>query len=198
MHRGIIRGITSVLALAPTAALAHPSAGTTVGFVQGFAHPIGGLDHVLAMVAIGILAFQLGGRALWALPATFVTVMALGGLTGAAGVTLPYAEVGITLSVVVLGALIAARVKLPLVAAVTAAAVFAVFHGHAHGSEMPQEAVALVYGAGFMLATVVLHGAGLALGASASRIGQAVQEISVRAAGTAVAITGIVLVAGLM
>ena len=146
------------------AALAHTGAGAASSFAHGFVHPIGGLDHVLAMVAVGLYAALLGGRALWLVPATFVGVMAIGGALGHGGLALPYAEIGIALSVIVLGLAVALRISLPTLAAMALAGLFAIFHGHAHGAEMPQTISGHDYAAGFMLATALLHGVGIALG----------------------------------
>jgi urease accessory protein len=154
----------AALAVIPTAALAHPGLGDAHDFVHGFAHPLGGLDHLLAMIAVGIFAWQLGGRALWLLPATFVLVMALAGALGLAGVPLPGVEIGIAASVLVLGAVVALRLKPPVAIAMGLVALFAIFHGHVHGSEMPLDAAAAVYAAGFLAATALLHLAGIALG----------------------------------
>ena len=113
-------------------------------------HPLGGLDHVLAMVAVGLYAALLGGRALWLVPGTFVAVMALGGALGMAGYALPYTEIGIALSVIVLGLAVALRISLPTLAAMALAGLFAIFHGHAHGAEMPQDLSGYEYAAGFL------------------------------------------------
>jgi urease accessory protein len=150
--------------LAPTAALAHTGVGDTSGFMHGFMHPLGGLDHQLAMILVGIFAYQLGGRALWLVPLTFVGVMAIGGLLGVAGIPVPFIELGIALSVIVLGAIVAFGVKVPVAAAMGIVGLFAIFHGHAHGSEMPMDASGLEYGLGFMLATAILHAVGIGIG----------------------------------
>ena len=163
MRRSLPRPIVA-LSLIPTAALAHTGAGSASGFFQGFAHPVGGLDHVLAMVTVGLLAWQLGGRALWLVPAAFVAAMALGGWLGIAGIALPHVELGIALSVVVLGAVVALGIKAPLAVAMGLAGLFAVFHGHAHGAEMPHDATGTAYAAGFLMATALLHLSGIALG----------------------------------
>ena len=160
--------LAAALTLIPTAALAHP--GHAHGLVQGFAHPLGGIDHILAMVAVGIFAWQLGGRALWLVPASFVLMMAVGGALGTAGVAVPFVEAGIIASVIVLGAAVALRVKTPVAVAVAMVAAFAVFHGHAHGTEMPLDASGALYAAGFMLATALLHMGGIALGMAIGRI----------------------------
>jgi len=150
--------------LAPTAALAHTGVGDTSGFMHGFMHPLGGLDHQLAMILVGIFAYQLGGRALWLVPLIFVGVMAIGGLLGVAGIPVPFIELGIALSVIVLGAIVAFGVKVPVAAAMGIVGLFAIFHGHAHGSEMPMDASGLEFGLGFMLATAILHAVGIGIG----------------------------------
>lgn len=180
-------------ALLPTAALAHTGAGEASGFAHGFWHPIGGLDHVLAMVAVGAFAARLGGRALWIVPTAFVAMMAVGGFAGMEGIALPFVETGIAMSVVVLGLAVALGWKLPAAAASALAGLFAVFHGHAHGAEMPVDASGLGYAAGFMLATALLHGAGLGL--AAGRIG-ARSKLALQAGGGAMALAGVALLGG--
>ncbi|MEH3117635.1 MAG: HupE/UreJ family protein [Methylorubrum populi] len=157
-------GLTAGLLLLPHAALAHPGHGEAGGLAQGFLHPVGGADHVLAMVAVGLLAALYGGRALLALPLAFLAMMALGAGLGMAGVALPYAEVGIGLSVVAFGLALALRVAAPLAALTALVGGFAVFHGLAHGAEMPENASGLAYGFGFLAATAALHLAGIGLG----------------------------------
>ncbi len=191
-----LRSVLVSLALLPGAAFAHTGAGHAHGFVQGFAHPIGGLDHLLAMVAVGLFAAYLGGRALWLVPATFVGVMALGGLLGVSGAALPYVELGIALSVVVLGLLVALRWNFPVAGAMAIAGVFAVFHGYAHGTELPENASGLAYGIGFMIATAVLHLAGIAIGlAFASRGTGNLGRRLVQTGGGAIALAGVVIAA---
>ena len=184
------------VALAPAIASAHTGIGATTGFLHGFWHPIGGIDHVLAMVAVGLLAAQIGGRALWAVPATFVAIMAAGGTLGMAGVALPAVEVGIALSVLVLGLVVLAGRRWPLGLAMALVAVFAVFHGHAHGSEMPVDASGLSYGLGFMLATALLHLAGIGLGIGLGRLAATEGGRLIQASGAAIALAGVVLLAG--
>jgi urease accessory protein len=157
------RLLALAFALMPTAALAHPGHDVH-GLVHGFAHPFGGFDHLIAMVAVGLYAWQLGGRALWLVPATFVAVMAAAGALGIAGMPLPGVEIGIAASVIVLGAIVALRVKMPVAIAAALVGVFAVFHGHAHGTEMPLDASGVAFAAGFLAATALLHVAGIALG----------------------------------
>jgi urease accessory protein len=184
--------------LAPTAAWAHPGHGEAVGFVQGFVHPVTGLDHVLAMVAVGLFAANLGGRALWAVPLSFVSVMAIGGALGVAGIAVPFVEAGIALSVIVLGLAVALRWKAPVAAAMALVGLFALFHGHAHGSEMPIDAAGFEYGMGFILATALLHGAGLALGLGFARFGRATAPRAVQFGGVAMAVAGLGILTGVI
>src|SRR5262245_25694561 len=158
--------IISALVFLSTAAEAHTGIGISSGFQHGFGHPFSGLDHILAMVAAGLYAAFLGGRALYLVPAAFVAMMAVGGCLGIGGINLPFVEAGIGLSVLVLGAAVALRIGLPTLAAVTLVGSFAVFHGHAHGAEMPVDASGLSYALGFMLATGVLHVIGIGFGLS--------------------------------
>jgi len=148
------------------AAFAHSGAGSN-GFSAGFYHPVLGYDHLLAMVSVGVLSAQMGGRAVWTVPATFVTVMAAGGLVGLAGIALPIVETGIILSVIVLGGAIAAERRISANLAHFFVGLFALFHGHAHGSEMPVLASPALYAAGFILSTAILHLTGVALGLGA-------------------------------
>ena len=141
----------AALFLAPSLAFAHTGVGDTLGFVHGFSHPLSGLDHVLAMVMVGVLAWQLGGRAVWVVPATFVLVMAGGGALGMMGVAIPFVEIGIALSVIILGAIVALGIRAPVAIAAGIVGLFAIAHGHAHGAEMPAAAAGMAYAAGFML-----------------------------------------------
>ena len=192
--RKLLSGLTLAAAtLAPVAAFAHAGHGEHSGFIHGFMHPIAGLDHILAMVTVGLLAYQIGGRALWLVPATFLAVMAAGGLLGVAGVSFYFVEPGIAASVVVLGIIVALAVKPPVTVAMALVALFAVFHGYAHGIEAPLDGSAAVYGAGFMLATALLHAAGIAFGMLVGRIAAAQGPLGYRLAGSAVALTGLVI-----
>ena len=176
----------TALALSPTLAHAHPGH-AAVDFAGGFAHPLLGPDHLLAMLAVGLWAAQLGGRARWFVPAAFVSVMTLGAALGMTGAHLPLVEQGIIASVLVLGVLIAAAARLPLAASVALVGVFALFHGFAHGAEMPASA----NGLGFVLATAALHAVGLALGATAGKFARIEW---VRFAGAAMAVTAVFLI----
>ncbi|MDO8812925.1 MAG: HupE/UreJ family protein [Gallionella sp.] len=178
--------------LLPSFAYAHVGAGEASGFMHGLAHPIGGLDHICAMLAVGIWAAQMGGRSLWAVPLTFVGVMALGGMLPMLGISLPFVEQGIVLSVLLLGVLIAASVRLPLWLSSGMVGMFALWHGHAHGAEMPELAFGMGYALGFMLATALLHAAGIAFGLGMQRISR---ERLVHAAGAGIALCGVYLAA---
>jgi urease accessory protein len=190
--------LAAAAALMPTVALAHTGHGAASGFLHGLAHPVGGLDHVLAMVMAGILAWQIGGRALWLVPLTFVSMMAIGGALGVAGMAVPAVELGIALSVVVLGTVVAFGAKAPLAVLLALVGVFAVFHGHAHGAELPADASGLGYGLGFLIATALLHLAGIGLGSAIGRIGQRTSPIAVRAVGGLVALAGVGVLTGLV
>lgn len=146
----------------PILSYAHTGVGDTAGFGHGLAHPFTGLDHLLAMIAVGLWAAQMGGRALWLVPFTFVSIMALGSVLGMSGLALPFFESGILLSLLVLGVLIAATVRLALLASCMLVAVFALFHGYAHGSELPSALSAAAYATGFLLTTALLHLLGVA------------------------------------
>jgi urease accessory protein len=148
----------------PSFALAHTGVGDASGLLSGFAHPLGGLDHLCAMIGVGLWAAQRGGRAIWLVPLAFVAVMAFGGLLGAVGIAIPFVERGIIASVLILGILIAAAIRLPLLASALIVGAFALFHGHAHGAEMPLTASGLMYGIGFLASTSLLHLAGVGLG----------------------------------
>lgn len=185
------------LALSPTVAFAHTGIGATSGFWHGVSHPISGLDHILAMVTVGLFAWQLGGRALWMVPAAFVGLMALGGALGMAGIGMPFVETGIALSVIVLGAAVALNPRAPVAAAAALVGFFALFHGHAHGAEMPEDAGGLAYALGFMLATALLHAAGIGAGFGLGRL-SARTPMLMRGAGALVSLAGVGILAGVV
>ncbi len=173
-----------LLAFLPGPALAHPVHDTGT-VLAGVAHPLGGADHILAMVALGLLAAQVGGRALWALPVTFVSAMLAGGLLGFAGIGFPAVEPLILASVIVLGAMVALALRAPMPVLVTMVAAFGAAHGWAHGAEGPATGIA-AYAAGFALATALLHGAGLLAG-------RAIPVLVLRGAGVVAALSGAAL-----
>jgi urease accessory protein len=185
--------LAALLAVAASPALAHTGVGPAAGFGAGFGHPIGGLDHILAMVAVGILAAQLGGRAIWIVPGAFVGMMIVGAVLGITGVGVPFVEQGIVGSIIILGAVVAIGRRLPLALAVGLVGVFAVFHGHAHGTEMPVNAAGLAYGIGFAAATVLLHAMGVGLGLGAQTASEKLAPAAVRIGGAAIAAAGLAL-----
>ena len=191
-----VRSLGGSAALAVlVAAPAHAHAGGAVaGIAQGALHPLLGADHLLAMVAVGLWAAQRGGRATWLLPLTFLAAMVGGAVLGATGVALPGVEQGILLSVLLLGALVAAAVRVRPLAGAAVVAAFALLHGHAHGTEMPTSVAGLAYGAGFALATAALHAAGV-LAALGLRRGAADRAgaVALRLAGAAIGIGGVAL-----
>jgi len=146
------------------AALAHTRGGEGTGFLAGLAHPVSGLDHVLAMIAVGLWGAQLGPPAVWLLPVTFPMVMAFGGTLGLVGVKIPGIEIGIALSAIGLGAAVLFEARPKLAVAATLVGFFAIFHGHAHGSELPPGGNAILYSIGFVIATGLLHATGIAIG----------------------------------
>ena len=156
--------VALLLAAASSAALAHTESGQATGFLTGLLHPVSGLDHVLAMVAVGLWGAQLGAPAIWLLPVTFPMVMALGGVLGLLGMPLPGVELGIAASAILLGAVVMTERRPPLFAAVVLVGFFAVFHGHAHGTEPPPGQSGLLYSLGFVVATGCLHAIGIAIG----------------------------------
>ena len=182
----------------PTIASAHPGHDGAPGFIHGFLHPLGGVDHILAMVAVGLFAARLGGRALWLVPASFVVTMAAAGFAGMAGLALPYVEAGIALSILVLGAAIALETTMPVAAAMGLVAFFAVFHGHAHGTEMPQTMSGLAYGTGFVAATAALHALGIGFGLVIGRSGETFGRRVLQVGGSVAALAGAALLAGAM
>jgi urease accessory protein len=147
-----------------TTAQAHVGAGAAGGFVSGFMHPMSGLDHIVAMVSVGLWGAQLGRPAIWVLPVTFPLVMAVGGFLGLVGVALPGVEIGIALSALLLGTMVLLAARPPLLAAGGLVTVFAIFHGYAHGTELPPGGNRLLYSVGFIVATGALHVCGIAIG----------------------------------
>lgn len=177
----------AVVATVSAPALAHVEAGQATGLLSGFLHPISGLDHVLAMVAVGLWGAILGTPAVWVLPIAFPLVMAMGALLGFLGVPLPGVEYGIAASAILLGAAVAFEVRPPVAFAALLVGVFAIFHGYAHGSELPPGQSALLFSMGFVIATGALHAVGIGIGALKGRVwGGAV----LRAAGSMVAAGG--------
>ena len=185
--------LISLLIVMPEIALAHAPEGAGGGFVTGFLHPIMGVDHLVAMVAVGLWGAFLGERALWILPIVFPSIMAVGAAFGIVGLEIPLVEFVIALSGVGLGALIALRVRAPLAIAMVLVGIFAIFHGYAHGVEMPEQISAITYSAGFVIGTGLLHLAGVAIG-FATRLPRG--ELLVRGCGGVISAIGLSYLVG--
>jgi urease accessory protein len=179
--------------LSVTPALAHFTGNAATGFASGFLHPLTGLDHMLAMVSVGIWGAILRAPAIWLLPICFPLIMAFGGVLGVIGMPLPASELLIALSVLVLGALVAFERRLPVPTALIIVGIFAIAHGHAHGAELPHSADALAFTIGFVFATGLLHLAGIAIGfLTRWQTGM----VTIRACGCSVAIAGCYFIYG--
>jgi urease accessory protein len=187
--------LASALLLACGPVLAHAQEGQAAGFVTGLLHPISGLDHVVAMIAVGLWGAQLGRPAIWVLPVTFPLVMAMGGFLGLIGVPLPATELGIAVSALALGLAVAAAWRPPLGVAAVMVGFFAIFHGYAHGTELPVGQSGLTYSLGFVMATGCLHAFGIAIGVV--HIWPA-GRIVLRALGALVAAAGVYFLAGVI
>ena len=185
--------LISLLILIPEIVLAHAPEGAGGGFVTGFLHPIMGVDHLVAMVAVGLWGAFLGERALWILPIVFPSIMAVGAAFGIVGLEIPLVEFVIALSGVVLGVLIALRVRAPLAIAMVLVGIFAIFHGYAHGVEMPEQISAITYSAGIVIGTGLLHLAGVAIG-FATRLPRG--ELLVRGCGGVISAIGLSYLVG--
>lgn len=196
MRYARVGGLAAFVTALPLAGLAHGGPGAQGGLVQGFAHPLTGPDHVLAMVAVGVLAAVPGGRAVWAVPAAFVGAMLAGALLGRAGAGMPLVEPVIALSVIMLGGAVAAGLRLPTAVAMGLVGVFGLFHGHAHGSEGAGAAAFLPYAGGFVAATVLLHLAGIGVGRSVDLLGAAAALWLRRLIGAVGAFAGVAILVG--
>lgn len=195
LHLGRIAAAVAIAVVAgPDGAAAHVPGTHGAGFGHGFAHPFGGLDHLLAMVAVGLWAALRGGRLLWGLPAAFLAAMAAGGLLGLAGAPLVLVEPGIAASVLVLGLALALSFRPPAALGLAIVGLSGLLHGYAHGAEIPAAAAPVPYALGFLLATALLHGLGIGalLAAMRTRLGMP----ALRLTGAAVAASGLLLIAG--
>jgi len=192
MRAGLARAAAPLLLLFAMPAFAHVQQGQAQGLVTGLLHPASGLDHVLAMIAVGLWGAQLGRPAVWMLPVTFPMVMAFGGFLGLVGVRLPGIEAGIAVSVLVLGLMVALEAKPTLAVAAVLVGAFAIFHGHAHGTELPPGQSGLAYSIGFVAATGCLHGVGILVGVAHR---WPAGRKALRFAGAAVALAGVAFLA---
>lgn len=182
-------GAFLLLPMLPAVALAHTGHGQAIGFLSGFRHPWSGLDHIAAMVAVGLWGAQLGPPAIWLLPITFPMMMAVGGMLGLLGAPLPGVEIGIAVSAILLGSMVGGERRPRLALAAALVGVFALFHGYAHGTELPPGQSALLYSMGFVIGTGTLHGVGIGLGlAHRWPVGRG----AVRVAGVCIAAAGVV------
>jgi len=186
--------LAALLLLAVTDVSAHSAEGIAGGFLSGLMHPVLGPDHVIAMVAVGLWGAFLGRPAIWLLPIVFPMVMAFGGALGVAGVPVPAVETGIAVSAIVLGAMVAFAARPPIWVAAVIVGAFAIFHGHAHGTELPGAANPLAYSLGFVIATGLLHLCGIAFGALAH---WPAGKVAVRAGGGLIALGGVAFLFGL-
>jgi len=193
MKKLLVAAVAIGATLASGAALAHPGLAHAHDAAHGFLHPFGGVDHILAMIAIGVFAAQLGGRAIWLVPLAFVGTMAAAGALAMAGWHVPFVGTGIAFSVLAIGAMIALRIHIPTAAAMAAAALFAIFHGLAHGAEMPSSLSGLCYAVGFVAATILLHGVGIGGFALIARPRSDSGQIAVRAMGALAAFAGVMM-----
>jgi urease accessory protein len=190
MNPSTIRRLLTAVAIAiPTAAQAHPGHGTSE-FSAGALHPVFGMDHLVAMIAVGLLSATLGGRARWILPLVFAASLALGAFAGAAGLIIPGIEHGIALSVLILGAILAFSARLQISAAAAIIAISGAFHGLAHGIEIPADANGFIFGLGFVLSSALLHAIGIAIGQQSIRTSR---PNFIRYAGAAAAVFGAVI-----
>ncbi|EHC08301.1 HupE/UreJ family protein [Shewanella baltica] len=187
-------GLLLLLTLCWTAPVSAHEIHSGGGFMSGFNHPVLGFDHLLAMLSVGMLSTQLGGRAIWTVPLAFVVFMLVGGILGLYAIAVPFVEIGIALSVLLLGLAIAFDRQIPLLFAMAFVGVFAIFHGHAHGAEMPALASPVLYALGFLFGTAVIHLGGVMIGLGMQRMTG--QRNLMRVTGAAIAAMGGYLLAG--
>jgi urease accessory protein len=180
--------IVAIVLLFPAHAFAHVERGQATGLITGLRHPWSGLDHVLAMIAVGLWGAQLGNPAMWLLPVTFPMVMSMGAMMGLLGIPLPGVEIGIALSAVLLGVMVVGEVRPKMFIAAMLVGIFAIFHGHAHGTELPAGQSGMLYSMGFVVATGCLHGIGITLGLIHR---WPVGKLAVRCTGAFIAVMGI-------
>ena len=189
--------IALLLSLLSQVVLAHDGSNVPIGgFLVGLIHPVLGNDHLLAMLSVGILSAQIGGKAIWTVPATFVGVMAVGGVLGFTDLNLTFTEIGIAASLIILGLLIAAERRLPILIAMIGVGFFAVFHGYAHGTEMPSTAEPVLYAFGFLTGTALIHIAGVVIGDIAKHYERG--KVVLRVGGGLIALVGFLFIFGVL
>jgi len=198
-RKKIFQSILFALLLSSIPSVAYAHDGTNLplgGFLSGMVHPVLGYDHLLAMLSVGILSAQIGGRAIWTVPATFVSVMALGGVLGLIDIGLSATELGIAISLVILGSVIAAERSISIRVAMIGVGFFAIFHGYAHGAEMPDTAQPFLYALGFLVGTALIHIAGVVIGDIARHYERG--KIILRGGGALIAVIGLLYVFGVL
>ncbi len=188
-------GAIAITLLIPNLASAHTGVGDTSGYWHGLTHPISGLDHILAMVAVGLWAAQMGGKALWMVPSAFLLAMSASSAIGHFGLPLPGVEQGILASDFILGLLLLFAARLPLALSTGIVGILAVFHGYAHGAEMPETASGLAYGFGFIISTALLHLTGMGVGLAIDRYQPKLQQLLFRIGGGAVVVGAVYVLA---
>lgn len=199
MQKTVIQSIILAFFLGSIPSVVHAHDGSNVpfgGFLSGLVHPVLGYDHLLAMLSVGILSAQIGGRAIWTVPATFVSVMALGGALGLIDIGLTSTELGIAASLVLLGLIIAAERKLNVLLAMAGVGFFAIFHGYAHGSEMPTTAEPVLYALGFLTGTALIHIAGVVIGDIARHYERG--KVALRVGGGLISMIGVLFIFGVL
>lgn len=186
-----------LFAAIPSVVYAHDGTNLPLGgFLSGLVHPVLGYDHLLAMLSVGILSAQIGGRAIWTVPATFVSVMAVGGILGLIDIGLTTTELGIAVSLVILGLVIAAERRISVLVAMIGVGFFAIFHGYAHGSEVPKTAEPFLYALGFLTGTALIHITGVVIGDIARHYERG--KIVLRVGGALIAVIGILFIFGIL
>jgi urease accessory protein len=186
-----------LFAVIPGVVYAHDGTNLPLGgFLSGLIHPVLGYDHLLAMLSVGILSAQIGGRAIWTVPATFVTVMALGGFLGLIDIGIPVTELGIAISLVILGLVIAIERRFPILVAMIGVGFFAIFHGYAHGAEVPETATPFLYAFGFLIGTALIHITGVAIGDISRHYERG--KVALRVGGGLIALIGVLFVTGIL
>jgi urease accessory protein len=197
--RKISRSITLAVLFAVIPGVVYAHDGTNLplgGFLSGLIHPVLGYDHLLAMLSVGILSAQIGGRAIWTVPATFVTVMALGGFLGLIDIGIPVTELGIAISLVILGLVIAIERRFPILVAMIGVGFFAIFHGYAHGAEVPETATPFLYAFGFLIGTALIHITGVVIGDISRHYERG--KVALRVGGGLIALIGVLFVTGIL
>ena len=199
LQNKVLKSFLMALLFAAIPGVAYAHEGTNLGlggFLSGIVHPVLGYDHLLAMLSVGIISAQIGGRAIWTVPATFVTVMALGGVLGLINIGLTATELGIAVSLVILGLVIAAERRIPILAVMIGVGFFAIFHGYAHGAEMPDTAEPFLYALGFLVGTALIHIAGVVIGDISRHYERG--KVVLRVGGALIALVGLLFIFGVL